>query len=347
MSTERIIGASSAWTEALEHVSQLAPIDRAALIVGERGTGKELIAERLHFLSPRWDHALVKVNCAAFSDSLLESELFGHEVGAFTGATARHLGRFERAQGGTLFLDELGTLPDRVQEKILRVIEYGEFERLGSQQTLSVDVRIVAATNADLPEMVRKGTFRGDLLDRLAFDVIKLPPLRNRREDIVELSNYFAVRMSSELGRELFPGFSKLAMEELCSWHWPGNVRELKNAVERSVYRWGATETVIETVVIDPFAPTGTADAGGIEDATEPASSTGPIHSARSTTPAIDTLALAGSGDSTNFNEAVMAFERGLLEQALLCCEHHQGQTAKQLELSYHQFRGLYRKHKL
>ena len=256
MSTERIIGASLAWAEALDHVSLLAPIDRAALVIGERGTGKELIAERLHFLSPRWDHALIKVNCASFSESLLESELFGHEIGAFTGASARHLGRFERASGGTLFLDELGTLPNRVQEKILRVIEYGEFERLGSQQTQSVNVRIIAATNADLPAMVEKGKFRGDLLDRLAFDVIQLPALRQRGDDIVELSNYFAIRMCSELGWDLFPGFSDRAMTKLRAWHWPGNIRELKNAVERSIYRWGSASSPIDTVIIDPFRNT-------------------------------------------------------------------------------------------
>mgnify|MGYP000261648426 CR=1 FL=1 len=331
MSTERMIGASSAWAEALDHVSLLAPIDRAALVIGERGTGKELIAERLHFLSPRWENALIKVNCAAFSDSLLESELFGHEAGAFTGASARHLGRFERASGGTLFLDELGTLPDRVQEKILRVIEYGEFERLGSQQTQSVDVRIIAATNADLPSMVERGKFRGDLLDRLAFDVISLPPLRKRGSDIVELSNHFAVRMCSELGWDLFPGFTDSAMAELRDWHWPGNVRELKNAIERSIYRWGLSSSPIDTVVIDPFKDVSmtTTDEDG-DKATS--------------TPTIDDTA---HDAITPFSDTVLAFERRLLKQALTQAEHHQGEAAKSLGLSYHQFRGLFRKHKL
>jgi psp operon transcriptional activator len=319
-----MIGASSAWAEALDHVSQLAAIDRAALIIGERGTGKELIAERLHFLSPRWENTLVKVNCASFSESLLESELFGHESGAFTGATGRHLGRFERASGGTLFLDELGTLPDRVQEKILRVIEYGEFERLGSQETQQVDIRIIAATNADLPKMVAAGTFRGDLLDRLAFDVIQLPPLRQRAGDINELCNYFAIRMSHELGWDLFPGFSEDALKTLNQWHWPGNVRELKNVVERSVYRWGQADKTIDEVIIDPFA----------QNQPEP-------------TPNKNiTRQSEADSDTLPFTETVLQFERGLIEAALQDCHHHQGETAKQLGLSYHQFRGLYRKHK-
>ncbi len=325
MSTERMIGASSAWAEALDHVSQLAPIDRAALIIGERGTGKELVAERLHFLSPRWEHSLVKVNCASFSESLLESELFGHEAGAFTGATARHQGRFERANGGTLFLDELGTLPDRVQEKILRVIEYGEFERLGSQETQQVDIRIVAATNANLPKMVADGTFRGDLLDRLAFDVINLPPLRQRIGDVEDLCTYFAVKMSHELGWELFPGFSDKAMKTLTQWHWPGNVRELKNVVERSVYRWGQEDKTIDEVVIDPF--------GQSETEAPPSEALTPHTEQRA------------SREQT-LPEAVMQFERQLIDEALQDCQHHQGEAAKQLGLSYHQFRGLYRKHK-
>ena len=238
MSEQRIIGQSPAWVEALDQVSQLAPINRAALILGERGTGKELVAERLHFLSPRWDQPFIKINCAAYTDSLLESELFGYEPGAFTGAERRHQGHFERADGGTLFLDELGALHQRVQEKILRLIEYGEFERLGGQKTLSVDVRIVAATNADLKVMAENREFRHDLLDRLAFDVIHLPPLRQRHQDIHLLCDHFAVRMGHELGWELFPGFSEAALRQLHNYHWPGNVRELKNAVERSVYRW-------------------------------------------------------------------------------------------------------------
>jgi len=341
MSNQRIVGASTAWAEALDHVSQLAPIDRAALIIGERGTGKELIAERLHFLSPRWEQPLVKVNCAAFSDNLLESELFGHEAGAFTGATGRQIGRFERAEQGTLFLDELGTLPKRAQEKILRIIEYGEFERLGSAETQTVNVRIVAATNADLPAMVERGQFRGDLLDRLSFDVINLPPLRDRQSDILELSTYFAVKMSHELGWELFPGFSPQANAALLNWSWPGNVRELKNVVERSVYRWDDQNSAIEQVIINPFKPSRPSPE---DPQNSPESQTLDSHK-QAKAPA-DSEDQARDFEPQNFNDAIASYEKELLNQALKACKHHQGASAKYMGLSYNQFRGLYRKYR-
>src|SRR5210317_2411498 len=251
--TENMIGDSAALATALEQVSHLAQINRPILVLGERGTGKELIAERLHYLSPRWDAPLVKVNCAAMADSLLESELFGHEPGAFTGATRSHRGRFERADGGTLFLDELGTMSLRLQEKLLRLVEYGEFERLGGQQTLQVDVRVIAATNADLQQEAERGLFRSDLLDRLSFDVVHLPALRQRRDDIPELAQHFAVQMCAELGWELFAGFTEDAMSQLIQHSWPGNVRELKNAVERSLHRWGDPLEPVAQIVTDPF----------------------------------------------------------------------------------------------
>src|SRR5690554_906910 len=176
----RMIGESASFLATQEHVSRVAPMSRPVLIVGERGTGKELIAARLHYLSARWQNDFLKINCAALNDSLLDAQLFGHEAGAFTGATALRKGLFERADGGTLFLDEVVTTTMAVQEKILRVIEYGEFERLGGNRVVSVDVRVIAATNEDLPGLARAGRFRDDLLDRLAFDVITLPPLRAR-----------------------------------------------------------------------------------------------------------------------------------------------------------------------
>ena len=171
------IGESPAFLETLEQASKVAPLSKPVLIIGERGTGKELIATRLHYLSPRWEKPFIKLNCSSLTESILETELFGHEAGAFTGAITQHIGRFERADTGTLFLDELATIPKRMQEKILRVIEYGEFERVGGSETMRVDVRIVAATNANLPDMAERGLFRSDLLDRLAFDVINLPAL--------------------------------------------------------------------------------------------------------------------------------------------------------------------------
>ena len=174
------------------------------LVVGERGTGKELVAARLTYLSPRWDKPFVKLNCATLAESLLDSELFGHEAGAFTGATRRRLSRFEIADGGTLFLDEIATASLAVQEKILRVIEYGSFERVGGNEVHHVDVRVIAATNVDLPALAEAGRFRSDLLDRLAFDVVTVPPLRERAEDIPLLAEHFARGMTRELGRDVF-----------------------------------------------------------------------------------------------------------------------------------------------
>ncbi len=333
--TDTIIGNSPALAEALEHVSQLAAIQRPALIIGERGTGKELAAQRLHFLSPRWDAPLLKVNCAAMAEPLLESELFGHEAGAFTGATRLHHGRFERADGGTLFLDELGTMSLRLQEKLLRVVEYGEFERLGGQQSISVDVRVVAATNADLPALAVAGKFRADLLDRLSFDVVHLPPLRQRQEDIVELANHFAVQMSAELGWELFPGFSGAALAALLGHPWPGNVRELKNVVERSLYRWADPSTPVGEIILDPFQrdwseiPAQQAPGTAADDSSAQQAETG------------------SENGISDFNAHMAALERRFLLGALARHGHNQRRTAEAIGLSYDQIRGLVRKHGL
>ena len=253
---DNLLGEANSFLEVLEQVSRLAPLNKPVLIIGERGTGKELIANRLHYLSGRWDGPFISLNCAALNENLLDTELFGHEAGAFTGAQKRHPGRFERADGGTLFLDELATAPMLVQEKLLRVIEYGELERVGGSQPLRVNVRLVCATNANLPEMVAEEKFRADLLDRLAFDVVQLPPLRERKSDIMLLAEQFAIQMCRELGLPLFPGFSESAQETLLAYRWPGNIRELKNVVERSVYRHGSSETELDNIIIDPFQRT-------------------------------------------------------------------------------------------
>ncbi|MBN7798129.1 phage shock protein operon transcriptional activator [Parahaliea mediterranea] len=324
---ESIIGNSAALAQALEHVSRLAPINRPVLVLGARGTGKELIAERLHFLSPRWDSPLLKVNCAAMAESLLESELFGHEPGAFTGATRGHRGRFERADGGTLFLDELGTMSPRLQEKLLRLVEYGEFERLGGQDTLRVDVRVVAATNADLRQLAERGEFRHDLLDRLSFDVIHLPALRHRREDIPLLAEHFAMQMCPELGWEFFPGFGDDAMATLIDYPWPGNIRELKNAVERSLHRWGAADAPVAEVVVDPFVS--------------------PFEPAGDAPPPAEPEAPRDDGTAADFTARLTGFEKRLLEEALAENGHNQRRTAEALGLSYDQLRGLIRKHRL
>ena len=333
-----MLGASPAFGAMLEQVSRLAPLDRPALIIGERGTGKELVAARLHYLSLRWEQPLVKLNCAALTESLLESELFGHEAGAFTGATRRHIGRFERADGGSLFLDELGTLPARMQEKILRVIEYGEFERVGGSETLQVNVRIIGATNDNLPTLAQEGSFRADLLDRLAFDVVNVPPLRARPEDILELAQHFAVSFTAELKRAYFPGFSERAVDALLAWPWPGNVRELKNAVERSIYRASDPEQPIDQVHFDPFAhPHAPAPAS-----TAAGAAARPANDARAegAAPSFESLPL-------DFRVVVAAFEQRLLARALDAANGNRRVAAESLELSYDQLRGLLRKHEL
>lgn len=323
-----MIGNSAALASALDQLSHLAAINRPILIMGDRGTGKELAAERLHFLSPRWDAPLLKVNCAAMADSLLESELFGHEAGAFTGATRMQRGRFERADGGTLFLDELATMSVRVQEKLLRLVEYGEFERLGGQQTLSVDVRVIAASNVDLQQLAADKGFREDLLDRLSFDVVHLPPLRHRVEDIPELAQHFAIQMSAELGRDLFAGFSTAAMTALEQHSWPGNIRELKNVVERSVYRWTEPGQPVDTIVIDPF------QSPFVEREPSPTENTQAQTSHEPT-------------QTVDFAQRMDNIEKGLLQEALRDNQHNQRRTADALGLSYDQLRGLVRKHQL
>jgi psp operon transcriptional activator len=327
-STQPIIGEAPAFLEMLEHVSRAAPLGKSVLVVGERGTGKELIASRLHYLSGRWEQRVVKVNCAALTESILESELFGHEAGAFTGAEKTHIGHFERADGGTLILDELATITLRMQEKILRVIEYGEMQRVGGSETLRVDVRIVGATNADLLALAAQGRFRRDLLDRLAFDVITVPPLRERIEDILPLAYAFAVNMASELRHSFFPGFSPKASSALLRYQWPGNVRELKNAVERSVYRSDNPEAPISAIAFDPFDS--------------------PFKLADPETP-VRQAAAAGKAPllPTDLSLRLVDIEKEYLAAALARARYNQRVAADLLGLSYHKFRGRLRKHGL
>src|SRR5579872_816877 len=248
-----MVGEAPSMLAMQAQVSQLAALQRPVLVIGERGTGKELVAARLTYLSRRWDRPYLIVNCATLAEGLLDSELFGHEAGAFTGAARRRLSRFELADGGTLFLDEIATASMAVQEKILRVIEYGTFERVGGNEVQRVDVRLIAATNADLPDLAASGRFRADLLDRLAFDVVNLPALRHRPGDVRLLAEHFALAMTSELGRPFFAGFTPAALDRLEAHTWPGNVRELRNVVERSLHRWSRPEEPIDEIVFDPF----------------------------------------------------------------------------------------------
>ncbi len=336
----QFIGQSGAFLDAVERASRAARMRRPVLVVGERGTGKELIAERLHRLSPRWGEPLVTLNCAAMPETLIEAELFGHEAGAFTGATRARAGRFEEADRGTLFLDELATLSSGAQERLLRAVEYGEITRIGSSRPIEVDVRIVAATNEDLPRLASEGRFRADLLDRLSFEVVTLPPLRAREGDVPVLAEHFGRRMANELGWEAWPGFSQGAMDALDAHDWPGNVRELRNVVERAVYRWDDWDRPVAEVVFDPFdspwrppAPTQTA----------PESPTELVRVG----PGAKKLPLSAPGPVSDLRAAVDAHEREILEQALARCRYNQRQTAKALALTYDQLRHAMRRHGL
>ncbi len=231
---EQMIGQSDGLRYVLYKVEQIAEADTTVLVLGETGTGKELVARAIHNLSSRKNRALIKVNCATLPANLIESELFGHEKGAFTGSQARHLGRFEMASGTTLFLDEIGELPLELQPKLLRVIQDGEFERLGSSRTIKVDVRIIAATNRNLEEEVRKGAFREDLWYRLNVFPITVPPLRDRREDIPLLVDFYVKQIAKRMGKTTNVIPAKV-MNELQNYLWPGNVRELQNVLERAV----------------------------------------------------------------------------------------------------------------
>ncbi|MDC9580937.1 phage shock protein operon transcriptional activator [Xenorhabdus sp. PR6a] len=332
---DNLLGEENCFIEILEQVSALAKLNKPVLVLGERGTGKELIARRLHYLSPRWQGPFISLNCAALNENLLDSELFGHEAGAFTGARSKHQGRFERADGGTLFLDELATAPMQVQEKLLRVIEYGHLERVGGTQSLQVDVRLICATNEDLPAMAASGRFRADLLDRLAFDVVLIPPLRQRQQDIMLLAQNFAIQMCRELDLPFFPGFTDKAKQQLLSYHWPGNVRELKNVIERSIYRHTLDrhaagqhsnhENELNTIIINPFSS---------QQSVPPPANRETIHYFL---PQLPLDLRQWQNDS----------EKRLIIRALAESQFNQKRAADKLNLTYHQLRGLVKKHHL
>ncbi len=324
----QVVGQSIAFLDAIERASRAAALNRPVLVIGERGTGKELIAERLHRLSPRWAGPLITMNCAALAETLIEAELFGHEAGAFTGATRAREGRFEEADGGTLFLDELATLSAAAQERLLRAVEYGEVTRIGSNIPRRVDVRIVAATNEHLPALVDKGRFRADLLDRLAFEVVTLPPMRARQGDVPVLADFFGRRMAAELEWREWPGFSDEMAAVLEAYHWPGNVRELRNTVERAVYRWERPDVPIGEIDFDPFASPWkpqsvvTAETGAVVDKSAPPPPAAPTFTG-----------------ATSFRDAVLSYERDLVADALSRHRYNQRAAAKSLSLSYDQLR--------
>lgn len=336
---DQIIGSSAAFLDLMDRISRAAPLDRPLLVIGERGTGKELIAARLHYLSNRWNKPFQKMNCAALAETLLESELFGYEQGAFTGARGRRAGRFEAADEGSLFLDEIGTMSMSAQEKLLRVIEYGEFERVGGTETISVDVRVIGATNIDLPAAAEAGEFRHDLLDRLAFDVLTVPPLRERREDIMTLANHFGRNMARELEWLTFPGFSEVATEAMMDHHWPGNVRELKNVVERAIYRaWDGEQPVCD-IVFDPFD-------SPYRPKVKRNRKAAPAEAAPAPAPAAPAKPALPEGPF-DLREEMSAQEKRLLEHALRENRFNQRAAADYLSLSYDQLRHALKKHAL
>ncbi len=335
-----LIGSSSIFLDAVERASAAAPLNRPVLVIGERGTGKELIAERLHRLSPRWGGPLISLNCAALPENLIDAELFGYEAGAFTGAARARAGRFEDADGGTLFLDEIATLSLAAQERLLRVVEYGELTRIGSNRAIHVDVRLVGATNEDLPTLAETGRFRADLLDRLSFEVVTLPPLREREEDIDVLAQHFGRRMAVELGWSGFPGFSNAAMEVLHGHGWPGNVRELKNVVERSLYRWGEAEQPVGRIILDPFESPWRP---GVAPVLRPAPLALPMTGALPAPVASQVEALRVA----DLRAAVAAYERDILAAALERCRHNQRKAAVSLALTYDQLRHALKRHNM
>lgn len=328
----QFVGESGAFLDAVELASRAAELDRPVLVIGERGTGKELIAERLHRLSQRWEGPLITLNCAALPETLIEAELFGHEAGAFTGATRARAGAFEEADGGTLFLDELATLSAAAQERLLRAVEYGEVTRIGSNTPLQVDARIVAATNENLPNLVENNRFRADLLDRLSFEVVTLPPLRVRESDILILADYFGRRMGVELDWPSWPGFGDDAIAALMAHDWPGNVRELRNVVERAVYRWDRHEEPVNRIQLDPFDSPWQIPAA--PETPAPTPSAAPALQSEAEKPIV-----------SDFKGAVESYEKEILEAALERSRYNQRQTAKALGLSYDQLRHALKRH--
>lgn len=352
---DNLLGQANSFLEVLEQISQIAPLDKPVLVIGERGTGKELIAARLHFLSKRWDQNYVKLNCAALNENLLESELFGYESGAFTGAAKRREGRFELAHNGTLFLDELANTSGLIQEKLLRVVEYGEFERVGGNKTVKTDVRLIAATNEDLPALAEAGEFRADLLDRLAFDVITIPPLRERREDIMMLAETFAINMAREMEMELFSGFTEKAKRTLLDYEWPGNIRELKNVVERAVYRTNNPHLPVHDIVLDPFEsvfrPTSrikTQDRTVSDAPKVQPSAPEPSEAVTDTAPtATDVVPDITPSYPLDLKELSQQYEVDMIKRALADSQYNQKKTAEKLSLTYHQLRGYLKKYNL
>jgi len=316
----QIVGDSAPMRTVMTKIEKVAPVPRPVLVLGPRGTGKELVARAIHTMSPRASEPYVTINCAAVAESLLESELFGHEEGAFTGATKQKEGKFELADGGTLFLDEIGNMSLEFQAKILRILEYQRFERVAGSESIQVNVRVIAATNTDLKQAMADGKFRPDLYDRLAFEVISLPPLAQRLEDVPVLAVHFLSRFRQEVAGIVCKEISGEALERLQQYTYPGNVRELKNVVERAVYM-AAGEALTAADIDLAFPPEAQQippSAGGFDD-----------------------------DPKLPLPERVEAFEAWLCKDALERTRYKQKEAAALLGLTYDQFRQRYRKYAL
>jgi psp operon transcriptional activator PspF len=315
----QIVGDSQAMRTVATKIEKVAPVPRPVLVLGPRGTGKELVARAIHVLSPRASEPFITINCAAVPESLLESELFGHEEGAFTGATKQKEGKFELADGGTLFLDEIGNMSLDFQAKILRVLEYQRFERVAGSESIQVNVRVIAATNADLKQAISDGKFRPDLYDRLAFEQIHLPPLAKRMEDVPPLAVYFLNRFRVEVAGITVKEISAEAFDRLAQYDYPGNVRELKNVVERAVY----------------MAPGESLTAADIDAALPPEAQSMPDATAYADDPRLP------------LDQRVDAYEAWLCRDALERTRYKQKEAAQLLGITYDQFRQRYRKYAL
>jgi len=338
------IGKSQAFHALMDRVSDVAALQRSVLITGERGTGKELIASRLHFLSPRWEQIYLSVNCAAFHEHDLELTLFGR---VYFDATPDVDGQFARANGGTLFLNNIESMSLRLQEKLLQTLEYGRIVLLGSPDPQEIDVRVIASASIDLPSAAAAGEFRADLIDAIAFDVIALPPLRERIDDIIPLAEHFGRKLAAELGAERFPGFTPEALEQLMVNPWPGNVRGLKMVTQRSLAKAylmdESLSTPITELVFDPFESPYRLSSG---TAAQPSNMAYDMK--ESTFKAVPEPQIKEMpSQSQEFTLRVFTFERRLIDEAMRVTEGHQGKAADYLGLTYHQFRGLLRKHGL
>jgi two-component system nitrogen regulation response regulator GlnG len=318
-SGDRIVGRSGVMQEMCKAIGRIAPQDVNVLILGESGTGKELVARALYHHSRRSDRPFLAINCAAIPEALLESELFGHEQGAFTGAHRRRIGKFEQCDGGTLFLDEIGDMAPALQAKMLRVLQEQRFERVGSNETVQTQVRVLAATNHDLERLVAEGRFRKDLYYRLKGVTVRVPPLRDHLEDVPELAHYFLFRFNRELGRD-FRVFAPETMELFQGYHWPGNVRELQGVIRQAMLQAAGH------LLVPEFLPEELRRRGAVREQLGPAATYSGLEAL--------VQSLLQNGEENVYARAVEALERALLPRVLQRTQYHQTQASELLGMS-------------